>query len=83
VKALTWKGYPDQYPPVGLGMPVYDIGCSLTRTLRASGHAPPARVVTVTRIFPWGYRVTDGVDEWDCEHWMPALYHPIDAAGGE
>lgn len=60
---------------VDIGDAVYDIGCVLTQRLRESGNAPPAKVVRVKQIFPWGLRVCDPADhsdEWDCEHWERA-----------
>ena len=56
--------------PVDVGEVILDIGCRLSQDLRACGKAPPATRCTVTKVFSWGVRVTNGEDEWDCEYWI-------------
>ena len=52
------------------GMRVLDIGCPLTQSLRASGLEPPAKEVTVLRVFPWGLRVVRAGEVYDSEHFL-------------
>lgn len=47
------------------GMRVIDIGCPLLQSLRADGIEPPAKEVTVLRVFSWGLRVVHGGDVYD------------------
>jgi len=57
------------------GMRVRDIGCGLTRALRESGFEPPPRVVTVLKVYDWGFWVIDparGRPVYTCEHWEVA-----------
>lgn len=49
------------------GMRVIDIGCPLLQSLRASGLEPPAKEVTVLRVFPWGLRVVRAGEVYDSE----------------
>ena len=55
---------------VDIGDVILDVGCRLTQDLRAHDKAPPATRCTVTKVYSWGVRVTNGQDEWDCEHWI-------------
>ena len=61
---------PADNPTVDIGDDVLDVGSPLAQHLRSIGYAAPAVRCGVIGVFAWGLRVTDGFDEWNCEHWI-------------